>query len=98
MGQGWGTPRAAARAAAEPIRFADPYKRCTACKEWVDGAEVGTAKLTLIPCGHLSDYEDLCPSWSPVTGCGCKAFSESHPDNPITHDMRPPTPGDGKVY
>lgn len=78
------------------IWFADPYKQCEACGEWVDG--VGVAVPELIPCGHRSHYRDICPSWSPVDGCGCAAYSKAHPDNPISHPMRPVCLGDGKVY
>ncbi len=77
------------------ILFADPYKRCVTCRAWVDG----TDGLTLIPCGHRSDYTDVCPSWSPVDGCGCAEYSHRNPDNPISHEMRPkPDQDDGKVY
>ncbi len=73
--------------------FADPYKKCLTCDGWVDGADDNS----LIPCGHRIKYTDVCPSWSPVTGCGCAAYNATNPDDPIHHDMRPPA-DDGKVY
>lgn len=79
--------------AAETL-FADPYKKCLQCGSWVDGA---TSGATLIPCGHRSDYRDVCPSWGPVDGCDCAGYSARHPEDPISHDMRPPA-DDGKVY
>lgn len=69
--------------------YADPYKRCLQCHAWIDGALDAPGPLTLVPCEHQSDYRDVCPSWGPVDGCRCLTGE---------HDMRPPTPGDGKVY
>lgn len=71
--------------------FADPYKKCEKCNQWVDGALDAPGPLIIVPCEHRSNYRDVCPSWGPVDGCRCKAAG-------IEHDMRPPTPGDGKVY
>lgn len=52
--------------------FADPYKLCMECSGWITGAtDTPGEPLTLIPCGHASDYENLCPSWGPVDGCKC---------------------------
>ena len=78
------------------IRFSDPYKKCLKCGNWIDGYLKGT--LILTPCEHEGDYRDVCPSWSPVDGCGCAAYSADHPDRPIVHDMRPPVADDGHVY
>lgn len=77
--------------------FADPYKKCLKCGEWIDGAIDAPGPLLLSPCEHRSDYRDVCPSWSPVDGCGCAEYSARHPMRPIVHEMRPPT-DDGKVY
>jgi hypothetical protein len=71
--------------------FADPYKRCLKCSQWIDGALDAPGPLILVPCEHQSDYRDVCPSWGPVDGCRCAEAA-------IVHDMRTPTPGDGKVY
>lgn len=89
MAAGWGTPKMATNPPVpNEVRFSDPYKRCVVCKGWVDGANVGPGPLTVIPCSHVGDYEDVCPSWGPVDGCSCLSG---------THDMRPPA-DDGKVY
>lgn len=71
--------------------YADPYKQCRQCRNWIDGALDVPGPLLLTPCEHRSDYRDLCPSWGPVDGCTCAEAG-------IVHEMRPPTPGDGKVY
>lgn len=82
-------------AGSQIIQFADPYKQCGQCKAWVDG--FNETNNHLVPCGHHADYIDLCPSWSPVTGCGCAEYSAQHPGSPVSHAMRPPA-DDGKVY
>jgi hypothetical protein len=69
--------------------FADPYKKCSTCGHWVDGVQDAAGGLMLVPCGHRGDYQDVCPSWSPVSGCGCAEYSKRHPDQPIVHEMRP---------
>lgn len=79
------------------INFADPYKKCLQCGAWVDGALDAPGPLILVPCEHQSDYRDVCPSWSPVDGCGCADYSSRHPEKPIAHEMRP-VANDGKVY
>lgn len=79
-------------------RFADPYKKCLCCGRWIDGAQPGPGKLTLIPCGCRAGFEDVCPSWGPVDGCRCAAFNHAHPDTPIFHESREPDPGDSRVY
>lgn len=90
--QGW-------QRTAPAIWFADPYKMCEICGGWIDGALEASSVQTpvLIPCGH-SRYRDVCPSWSPVNGCGCAAYSARHPHNPISHRMRWPLPGDTRRY
>ena len=73
-------------------RFANPYKQCASCREWVDGARVVPGQLTLVPCGHEADYVDVCPSWSPDDGCTCV-------ERGIMHDYRePPFIDDGRTY
>lgn len=71
--------------------FADPYKRCLKCEQWIDGALDAPGPLILVPCEHQSSYKDVCPSWGPVDGCTCAEAG-------IRHDMRKPDPTDGKVY
>ena len=53
------------------IRFADPYKVCNACGEWIDGVLDAPGPTIVTPCEHRAGYTDLCPSWSPVDGCLC---------------------------
>jgi hypothetical protein len=53
------------------IKFADPYKKCLQCGEWIDGYLDATGPLILTPCEHQSNCRDICPSWSPVDGCTC---------------------------
>ena len=79
------------------IDFADPYKKCLRCDAWVDGVLDAPGPAIVLPCEHESGYRDACPSWSPVTGCGCAEFTAQHPDQPIVHEMRTPT-ADRKVY
>jgi hypothetical protein len=79
------------------IRYADPYKKCRQCGNWIDGALDAPGPLILVPCEHQSDYRDICPSWGPVDGCSCAEYSAHNPETPISHEMRPPK-GDGKVY
>lgn len=55
----------------EAQMFADPYKICDECDEWIDGAFRVPGGLILLPCHHRADYTDVCPSWSPVDGCRC---------------------------
>ena len=53
--------------------FADPFKKCRVCDEWVDGYVVAPEhdeEGENWPCRHRG-YDDLCPSWSPVDGCRC---------------------------
>lgn len=71
--------------------FADPYKKCLQCGRWIDGTLDAPGPLILLPCAHQSNYRDVCPSWGPVDGCRCAEAG-------IVHDMRPPAPGDGKIY
>lgn len=80
--------------------FADPYKVCLKCGQWIDGAEDGPGPLILIPCGHQSDYLSVCPSWSPVDGCRCDWYNTRNPYNKVGHDMRPrpDNPPAGVVY
>lgn len=86
------------------VEFADPYKKCRQCNDWVDGyLDMPTGRLTLVPCEHESDYRNVCPSWSPVDGCGCADYSARHPDRPIAHEMRRPrlddlVAGAAKIY
>ncbi|HEY1673341.1 MAG TPA: hypothetical protein VGG50_11545 [Streptosporangiaceae bacterium] len=55
---------------------ANPFLRCGTCGQKIEhfhdsetcGCESGHAFL---PCEHKGDYDDLCPSWSPVDGCTC---------------------------
>jgi hypothetical protein len=72
------------------INFADPYKQCLKCGNWVDGTLVKDGPMIVVPCEHQSDYRDVCPSWGPVDGCTCASVG-------IIHDMRAPS-DDGKVY
>jgi hypothetical protein len=78
--------------------FADPYKQCTRCHQWVDGTLDAPGPLILVPCEHQADYRDVCPSWSPVDGCGCAEYNERHPDDPIVHPRRERPPGDDRTY
>jgi hypothetical protein len=78
--------------------FADPYKKCLACGDWIDGALDAQGPLVLVPCEHRSGYRDVCPSWSPVDGCWCAESTRRNPDNPIHHEMRTPAAGDSRTY
>lgn len=81
------------------IRFADPYKRCRQCGQWVDGyLKVDAGPDPVTPCEHLASYDDVCPSWGPVDGCTCPEYNARHPQNPIVHDMRPRPAGDDRRY
>lgn len=71
-------------------RFADPHKQCLQCGGWVDGFLDNPGLHLLTPCEHVSDYRSVCPSWSPVDGCGCAEYNARHPEAPIVHEMRPP--------
>lgn len=51
--------------------FADPYKVCEHCGQWITGVLDKPGPLILVPCEHESDYRDVCPSWGPVDGCSC---------------------------
>lgn len=70
------------------IRFADPYKRCERCGDWIDGVLDKSGPLVVVPCEHESPYRDVCSSWGPVDGCTCE---------PGTHPIRPLV-DDGKTY
>lgn len=62
--------------------FADPYKRCRTCAGWITGAtEAPGLPLSVNPCGHMGGYEDVCRSWSPVTGCSCPPAAHDRPDH-----------------
>lgn len=77
----------AAACVARLVLFADSYKRCLTCGEWVEGyfdLPEGSGAPVLVPCGHAS-YRDVCASWSPVDGCGCEDYNAAHPDDPIVH-------------
>jgi hypothetical protein len=73
--------------------FADPYKKCLQCGQWVDGAEDVPGPLLLIPCGHRCHYRDVCPSWGPVDGCTC-----AHTRPPNVHEQREPEPDDVRTF
>lgn len=63
--------------------FADPHKRCRACKGWVTGAtDMPGYPLVVNPCGHMGGYDDVCPSWGPVDGCTCPPGEHGKPDHP----------------
>jgi hypothetical protein len=54
------------------VRFADPYKVCRTCGQWITGVdESGPRTGWTVPCHHSGSYDDVCPSWSPVDGCQC---------------------------
>ena len=62
-------------------RFADPYKVCEDCGDWITGSvEIPGEPLILMPCEHQAAYRDLCPSWGPVDGCKCPPGT--HPSPP----------------
>lgn len=71
------------------IRFADPYKRCTACGAWVDGVLDTDGPMIVVPCEHQAHYRDVCASWGPVDGCTCP---------PEWHEPRTPEPGDARRF
>ena len=74
------------------VRFANPYKQCGRCGEWVDGFLNAPGPLMVVPCGCKAGYSDVCPSWSPVDGCTCV-------DRGIMHDYRePPLIDNGRTY
>jgi hypothetical protein len=52
------------------VTFADPYKTCDECGEWIDGY-LDSREMPNWPCGHKASYTDQCPSWGPVDGCSC---------------------------
>lgn len=57
---------------AAEVDFADPYKTCDSCGEWITGViDFDGDPLMLAPCEHTSSYRDVCPSWGPVDGCKC---------------------------
>lgn len=94
MGVGWGTPRMPTRTHTKTyneIRFADPYKKCLQCGNWIDGVLDAPGANIVTPCEHRSEYRDVCPGWSPVDGCTCANYPGGG------HEMRPPA-DDGKVY
>lgn len=53
------------------VRFADPYKTCDGCGEWITGY-LDSPKMPNLPCMHEAGYTDRCPSWGPVDGCACQ--------------------------
>ena len=54
------------------IDFADPFKVCEVCGEWVTGVLCVTrGPWPNLPCEHVG-YRDVCPSWGPVDGCSCQ--------------------------
>lgn len=65
-------------------RFADPYKRCRTCKAWVDAVEYVLGPIKVLPCGHRAGYDDVCPSWSPVSGCHCEPKGHGRDFIPVT--------------
>lgn len=65
------------------VEFADPYKTCDECGEWITGY-LGSPKMPNWPCGHVASYTDQCPSWGPVDGCACVEIlgSKEHGEPP----------------
>lgn len=57
--------------------FADPYKKCRQCGDWITGALDAPGPVILVPCEHQSDYRDVCPSWGPVDGCRCEPIDHA---------------------
>jgi hypothetical protein len=60
---------------------ANPFLACRACGKAAEafhddecGCDESGGPLLLMPCFHRSEYDDLCPSWSPVDGCTCLAI------------------------
>lgn len=81
------------------VRFANPYQRCRRCGGWVDGFLDCTGPTIVIPCEHVSDYQDMCPSWGPVDGCTCAEWNTTHPGKtPIPPHWRIPETGDTRIY
>jgi hypothetical protein len=73
------------------VTFADPYKLCLDCGQWITGyLDVPEGVRPLVPCGHRSDYRDVCSSWGPVDGCRCVEF-------PWGVDHGVPFPTEGQV-
>jgi hypothetical protein len=61
------------------ITPANPFLACSACRKRVEafhddecGCDESGGPLLLMPCFHRGEYDDLCPSWSPVDGCTCR--------------------------
>lgn len=77
--------------------FADPYKQCLICDQWVvwnygalpDHERITEQKTGNEPCGH-KNYVSVCPSWWPVDGCSCQAMI-AHGD--MAGPMHPVPPG-----
>lgn len=68
------------------ITPANPFLACAQCGQRVErfhASDCGCgcepeeypefSRPVNFPCGHHADYNDLCPSWSPVDGCTCLA-------------------------
>lgn len=62
------------------ITPANAFLACVTCGKRAEafhddecGCGESGGPLLLMPCFHRSDYDDLCPSWSPVDGCTCLA-------------------------
>lgn len=61
------------------VDFSSPYLRCDQCGGKVEGyvsyhnsVEECEHRGQNVPCGHECGFDEVCPTWSPVTGCNCK--------------------------
>lgn len=58
--------------------LANPFLVCLRCRRgvsaWHDSERCGCRAEGAganLPCGHAAGVESVCPSWSPIGGCGC---------------------------
>lgn len=66
--------------------LSNPFLACDGCGLRVSARPASSNQ----PCGCRAGYHSLCPSWSPVDGCGClEAFGTIEHGRPQPDTVRP---------
>lgn len=52
---------------------ANPHLACAACGARVEWWPDTPGPVVNMPCGHTGEFDSVCMSWGPVSGCTCMA-------------------------
>ncbi|MGW6566468.1 hypothetical protein [Streptomyces sp. NPDC054975] len=73
------------------VTFANPHLTCESCEQpvtsWHNNDACGCDSLCWnVPCRHVADTRNTCPSWDPVDGCQCLEHLGHVPHPPAQAD------------